>query len=95
MQGNAAEPIKHTVRHSLEPWFQRVLEIIYKHTLQFFLTLLLIGFWGRKKQNYGKRKTEKKIKKEDIKLTGNPDFKPRGVSIFNENKLKLKIYLIS
>ena len=91
MQGNAAEPIKHTVRHSLEPWFQRVLEIIYKHTLQFFSDATAYRVLGSEKAKlWEEEKQRKKIKKEDIKLTGNPDFKPRGVSIFNEKQTEIE-----
>jgi len=34
-------------------------------------------------------KKRKEIKKEDIKLSGNPDFIPRGVSVFEEKQVEL------
>jgi len=86
-QGNAAEPLKHEVKHSLEPWFQRVLEIFYKHNIQFFSKASAYRVLGKKKADrWFEDKKRKEIKKEDIKLAGNPDFIPRGVSIFEEQQ---------
>ena len=90
MQGNAAEPIKHIVKHCLEPWYQRVLEIIYKHDLQFFSKEMAYRVLGKEKgAQWEAEKKRKEIKKEDIKLSGNPDFIPRGVSIFEEHQVDL------
>jgi len=86
-QGNAAEPIKHEVKHSLEPWFQRVLEIFYKHNIQFFSKESAYRILGKEKADrWLADKERKEIKKEDISLAGNPDFIPRGVSIFEEQQ---------
>ena len=91
MQGNASEPIKHIVRHCLEPWFQRVLEIIYKHTLQFFSDATAYKVLGPEKAKFWEEeKKRNKIRKSDIRLAGNPDFKPRGVSIFNEKQTEIE-----
>lgn len=90
MQGNAAEPIKHTVKHCLEPWYQKVLEIIYKHDLQFFSKETAYRVLGKERgAQWLAEKERKEIKKEDIKLAGNPDFIPRGVSIFEEHQVEL------
>ncbi|HDP36350.1 MAG TPA: hypothetical protein ENN27_00555 [Candidatus Atribacteria bacterium] len=90
MQGNAAEPIKHIVKHCLEPWYQRVLEIIYKHNIQFFSKEMAYRVLGKEKGAiWEAEKKRKEIKKEDIKLAGNPDFIPRGVSIFEEKQVEL------
>jgi hypothetical protein len=90
MQGNAAEPIKHTVKHCLEPWYQKVLEIFYKHDLQFFSKEMAYRVLGKEKgAQWELEKKRKEIKKEDIKLSGNPDFIPRGVSIFEEKQVEL------
>ncbi len=90
MQGNAAEPIKHIVKHCLEPWYQKVLEIIYKHDLQFFSKETAYRVLGKERgAQWLAEKQRKEIKKEDIKLAGNPDFIPRGVSIFEEKQVEL------
>lgn len=87
MQGNAAEPIKHTVRHCLEPWFQRVLEIFYKLDLQFFPNSSAYRVLGDEKgREWEDERRRAYISKEDLRLVGNPDFIPRGVSIFNEKQ---------
>jgi len=86
-QGNAAEPIKHEVKHSLEPWFQNVLEIFYKHNIQFFSKASAYRVLGKEKADrWFEDKERKEIRKEDLKLAGNPDFIPRGVSIFEEQQ---------
>ena len=86
-QGNAAEPLKHEVKHSLEPWFQRVLEIFYKHDIQFFSKASAFRVLGKEKADrWFEDKERKEVKKEDIKMAGNPDFIPRGVSIFEEQQ---------
>ena len=91
MQGNAAEPIKHTVRHCLEPWFQKVLEIIYKHNLQFFSKATAYRVLGPEKAKFWEEEKERRsVRKEDIRLAGNPDFKPQGVSIFNEKQAEIE-----
>jgi len=90
MQGNAAEPIKHTVKHCLEPWYQRVLEIIYKHDLQFFSKEAAYKVLGKEKgAQWIAEKEKNDIEKKDIKMAGNPDFIPRGVSIFEEHQVEL------
>ena len=87
MQGNAAEPIKHTVRHCLEPWFQRVLEIFYKLDLQFFPNSSAYRVLGDEKgREWEDERRRAYISKDDLRLVGNPDFIPRGVSIFNEKQ---------
>ena len=90
MQGNAAEPIKHIVKHCLEPWFQKVLEIFYKHDIQFFTKETAYRVLGKERgAQWEQEKKRKEIKKEDIKLSGNPDFIPRGVSVFEEKQVEL------
>lgn len=90
MQGNAAEPIKHIVKHCLEPWYQRVLEIIYKHDLQFFSKETAYRVLGKEKgAQWLAEKKKNDIERKDIKLAGNPDFIPRGVSVFEEHQVEL------
>lgn len=89
-QGNAVEPTKHIVKHCLEPWYQRVLEIFYKHDLQFFSKEAAYRVLGKEKgAQWIKEKSKNDIEKKDIKLAGNPDFIPRGVSIFEEHQVEL------
>lgn len=88
-QANAAEPIKHDVKHSYEPAFQKMLEIFYKHNLQFLSKVSAYRVLGKEKADiWFKEKKSKEIKKEDIKLQGNPDFIPRGVSVFAEKQVE-------
>ena len=90
MQGNAAEPIKHIVKHCFEPWLQKVLEIFYKHDIQFFSNETAYRVLGKERgAQWLAEKKRKEIKKEDIKLSGNPDFIPRGVSVFDEKQVEL------
>lgn len=91
MQGNASEPIKHLVKHCLEPWFQKVLEIMYKHDLQFFTEESAYRVLGKEKGKlWYEDKERRMIGKEDIQMVGNPDFIPRGVSIFNEKQTEME-----
>lgn len=88
-QANAAEPIKHDVRHSYEPAFQKMLEIFYKHNLQFLNKVSAYRVLGKEKADeWFREKERKEINKEDIKLSGNPDFIPRGVSVFAEKQVE-------
>lgn len=88
-QANAAEPIKHDVKHSYEPAFQRMLEIFYKHNIQFLNKVSAYRVLGKEKADeWFREKKRKEINKEDIKLKGNPDFMPRGVSVFAEKQIE-------
>ena len=90
MQGNAAEPIKHIVKHCFEPWLQKVLEIFYKHDDQFFSKEAAYRVLGKERAaQWFKEKNKRDIEKKDIKLSGNPDFIPRGVSVFEEKQVEL------
>lgn len=87
MQGNAAQPLKHIVRHCLEPWFCRMLEIIYKHVNQFYSKETAYRVLGKEKAaKWFEDKEKKDIEAKDIKLQGNIDFIPCGVSIFEEQE---------
>ena len=91
MQGNAAEPIKHTVKHCLEPWYQTTLEIMFKHIMQFFSKEAAYRVLGKERgELWEKEKKKREIESKDIKLEGNPDFIPRGVSIFEEHQVELQ-----
>lgn len=91
MQANAAEPLKHVVKHALEPAFQIMLEIFYKHNIQFLSKASAYRVLGKKKAEvWFKEKERRAITKEDIKLEGNPDFIPRGVSIFAEKQVEIQ-----
>ena len=91
MQGNAAEPIKSIVKHTLEPWFVRVLEIFYKHDLQFFTKSAAYRVLGEERAHkWLENRHEKEIAKKDISLKGNPDFVPRGVTVFAEKQAEVE-----
>ena len=90
MQANAAEPIKHEVKHQLEPAFKRMLEIYYKHNLQYFSEDSAYRILGKEKaERWIRDKKRKEINKEDIVLKGNPDFIPKGVSVFEEKRTEI------
>ncbi|TET08114.1 MAG: hypothetical protein E3J83_04370 [Candidatus Atribacteria bacterium] len=91
MQANAAEPLKHVVKHALEPAFQKMLEIFYKHNIQHLSKASAYRVLGKKKaERWFKEKKRREITKEDIKLQGNPDFIPRGVSVFAEKQVEIQ-----
>lgn len=91
MQSNAAEPIKHTVKHCLEPFFQRILEIFYKHNLQFLSKTSAYKVLGKKNAAaYIQKKAKAEITSSDIRLSGNPDFRPRGVTVFSERQIEIE-----
>lgn len=91
-QANAAEPIKHIVKHELEPAWEQALSIFYKLDLQFFpesMAYKVLGKEGAEEWNkhFGGRN---KLTREDLALKGNPDFIPRGVTIFSEKQVELR-----
>ena len=64
-----------------------MLEIFYKHNIQFFSKASAYRVLGKEKADrWFEDKERKEIRKEDLKLAGNPDFIPRGVSIFEEQQ---------
>ncbi|GAH06064.1 unnamed protein product, partial [marine sediment metagenome] len=82
---------KHVVKHALEPAFQKMLEIFYKHNLQELSKASAYRVLGKKKAEvWFKEKKRRHIAKEDIKLQGNPDFIPRGVSVFAEKQVEIQ-----
>jgi len=94
MQGNAIEPIKHVVRHCLEPWFERVLQMFYKHNLQFFDREAAYRVLSKEDAKLWEEERKKKdVTRADIKLSGNPRFVPRGVSIFSERQGEVQALL--
>jgi len=94
MQANAAEPIKHETKHQLEPAFKTMLEIYYKHNLQFFNKDTAYRILGRDKADLWIKEMEKReITKEDLKMKGNPDFIPKGVSVFQEKNTEIQYLL--
>ena len=90
MQSNASEPIKHETKHILEVAFKNMLEIYYKHNLQFFNEDTAYRILGKDKAElWQKEKDKREITKEDITLKGNPDFVPKGVSVFQEKNTEI------
>ncbi len=91
-QANAAEPIKHVVKHELEPAWEQMLSIFYKLDIQLFpksMAYKVLGKDGAEQwaKMFGNRKT---ITKEDLALVGDPDFIPRGVTVFSEKQIELQ-----
>jgi len=90
-QANAAEPIKHIVQHELEPAWEQQLGIFYKLAIQKFPSQSAYRVLGKE----GAEKWEKLFKKntitkDDLALTGDPDFIPRGVTVFSEKQVELR-----
>jgi len=91
-QANAAEPIKHVVKHELEPAWEQMLSIFYKLDVQLFpksMAYKVLGKDGAEQWSkmFGGRNT---ITKEDLALVGDPDFIPRGVTVFSEKQIELR-----
>lgn len=88
-QANAAEPIKDVVNHNLEPAFVNMLSIFYKLDLEFFDEESAYKILGKEKAaRWVKLNGDKKITRKDLALKGDPDFIPRGVSIFREKQVE-------
>ena len=91
-QANAAEPIKHVVKHELEPAWEAMLSIFYKLDLQLFPKSMAYKVLGKEgAEEWGKLfKGKKEILKSDLALKGDPDFIPRGVTVFSEKQIELR-----
>ena len=90
-QANAAEPIKHIVKHELEPAWERMLGIFYELNLQKFPKNMAYKILDREGiEQWEKLKGGKFITKQDLALAGVPDFIPRGVTVFSEKQIELR-----
>ena len=91
-QANAAEPIKHVVKHELEPAWERMLSIFYKLDLQLFPKSMAYKVLGKNGAEEWEKlfKGKKEITKEDLALKGDPDFIPKGVTVFSEKQVELR-----
>ena len=91
-QANAAEPIKHVVKHELEPAWEQMLSIFYKLDLQLFPKSMAYKVLGKDgAEEWGKLfKGKREITKKDLALKGDPDFIPRGVTVFSEKQVELR-----
>jgi len=87
MQEQALAPIKNETKNNLEPAFKKVLEIFYKHNIQFFKKANARRVLGKDK---AKELELTEITAKDINMKGNPDFIPTGVSGFLEKMTELK-----
>ena len=87
MQEQALAPLKNEVKNNLEPAWKKVLEIFYKHNIQFFKKADAVRVLGKEK---AKQLDVTDITRKDIMLKGNPDFIPTGVSGFLEKMTELK-----
>lgn len=92
-QANAAEPIKHIVKHELEPAWEKMLGIFYKLDLQLFpnsMAYKVLGKEGMEQWEKIKGGGGKNITKANLELHGDPDFIPRGVTVFSEKQVELR-----
>ena len=87
MTQQAMLPIQNEIRNNIEPAFKKILEIFYKHNIQFFKKANAIRVLGEER---AKQLKITEIKRSDIMLTGNPDFIPIGVSGFLEKMTELR-----
>lgn len=87
MQEQAMMPIKNETKNNLEPAWKKVLELFYKHNLQFFKKANAARVLGKEK---AKELELTEITRKDIVMKGNPDFIPTGVSGFLEKMTELK-----
>jgi len=90
-QANAAEPIKHVVKHELEPAWEKMLGIFYELDLQKFPKSMAYKILDKEgTEQWEKIKGGKNITKKDLALAGVPDFIPRGVTVFSEKQIELR-----
>ena len=90
-QANAAEPIKHIVQHELEPAWEAMLSIFYKLALQKFPDKSAYRVLGKEgSEKWQKLFKKKQITRADLALAGDPDFIPRGVTVFSEKQVELR-----
>lgn len=87
MTQEAMKPIQDSVKNELEPAFKKMIEIIYRHNIQFFEKDSAARILGKEK---AKQLELTEITREDIIMKGNPDFVPTGVSGFMEKQTELK-----
>ena len=87
MQEQALTPIKNETKNNLEPGWKKVLELFYKHNIQFFKKANAARVLGKEK---AKELELTEITRKDIVMKGNPDFIPTGVSGFLEKITELK-----
>ena len=87
MQEQALMPIKNETKNNLEPAWKKVLELFYKHNIQFFKKANAARVLGKDK---AKELELTEITRKDIVMKGNPDFIPTGVSGFLEKITELK-----
>jgi hypothetical protein len=87
MTQEAMKPIQDSVKNELEPAFRKILEIIYKHNIQFFDKERAERILGKDR---AKELELSEITRADLSLKGNPDFIPTGVSGFLEKMSELK-----
>ncbi len=80
-------PIKNETKNNLEPAWKKVLELFYKHNIQFFKKANAARVLGKDK---AKELELTEITRKDIVMKGNPDFIPTGVSGFLEKITELK-----
>ncbi|GAJ07007.1 unnamed protein product, partial [marine sediment metagenome] len=79
--------IKNETKNNLEPAWKKVLELFYKHNIQFFKKANAARVLGKEKA----RELElTELTRKDIVMKGNPDFIPTGVSGFLEKMTELK-----
>ncbi len=87
MYQQAMLPIQNEVKNNIEPAFKKIIEIMYKHNIQFFKKERAARILGKDK---AKELNLTEITKADITKAGNPDFIPTGVSGFIEKMNELK-----
>lgn len=87
MTQQAMLPIQTEVKNNLEPAFKKILEIFYKHNIQFMKKVNAIRVLGKEK---AKELELTYLTPKDILMKGNPDFIPTGISGFLEKNTELK-----
>jgi len=87
MYQQAMLPMQNEVKNNLEPAFKKIIEIFYKHNIQFFKKANAARVLGKDK---AKELQLTEITRSDITMKGNPDFIPTGVSGFLEKMEELK-----
>ncbi|MDD5006568.1 MAG: hypothetical protein PHS33_08745 [Candidatus Omnitrophica bacterium] len=87
MTERSMQPINSKVKFYLEPAFRKILEIIYRHNIQYFKRANAVRILGGKK---ARELNLSELTRADIMLKGNPDFIPTGISGFMERQIEIR-----
>ena len=86
MKEESMLPINTKIKFYLEPPFRKFLGIVYRHNIQKFKKETAFRILGKDAEKFDL----KEITREDIRMEGNPDFIPTGISGFMERMSEIR-----